>query len=305
MLSDNLLTPHPDLHWQIGPYDVELIRLGRFGMDAGAVFGAIPKPLWTRVYPHFDEENRIQLATYALLIRGNGLVMVADSGHGDKISEKMKAIFAVQQPEGALVQALQARGIAPADVTHFLYTHLHADHSGGATEFGEGGRLRPTFPRAKYLIQAAHRAWASNPSDKDKAGFLPENWDSVVDAGQLVELNGDTALAPGLDLRVVHGHTPGLMMVLVHDGDDGVLWTVDMFPTAAHLPPHYIPAVDNHPLASLEEKRLCLEECHSRGWILATGHDPFTPPGRVIKTPEGRWALQPPGPTSSTEGERP
>lgn len=305
MTLSNLLTPHPDFHWKIGPYEVELIRLGRFWMDAGPLFGAIPRPLWLRSYPHHDGENRVELGTFALLIRGNGLTIVADGGHGDKISDKLKAIFALDQADHALLQALRARGIAATDVTHFLYTHLHADHSGGATEFGDDGRIRPTFPRAKYLVQASHLAWANNPSDKDKAAFLPENWDSVRDAGQLVELVGETALAPGIDLRVVHGHTAGMMMVLIHEGEKGLLYTVDLFPTAAHLPPHYIPAVDNHPLASLEEKRLCLEECHERGWILATAHDPFTPPGKVIRSPEGRWALSAREDRSSAQETRP
>lgn len=292
--SDNLLKATPEYHWQIGPYDVELIRLGLFGIDGGGLFGIIPKPLWMRSYPHCDEKNRVQLATFALLVRGNGLTMVADAGIGDKINEKLRTIFAVQQVEKALPVALQARGIAMEDVTHFVYTHLHFDHCGGATEFGPDGKIRPVFPKAKYLIQSSHLGWANNPSDKDKASFMPENWDSVVDAGQLLELNGDTALAPGIDLRVVHGHTPGMMMVLVHDDNGGLLWTVDLFPTAAHLSPHYVAALDNHPLAVADEKRLCLEECLERGLVLAPGHDPFTPPGLVVRDEMGKWNLQSP-----------
>lgn len=290
-LKDNLLTPTPDLHWKIGPYDVELIRLGLFGMDAGVIFGVIPKPLWQRVYPHVDEQNRVQLGAHAILIRGNGLTVVADAGIGDKLNDKMRRNYAVKQVHRALPRALEARGIAVEDVTHFIYTHLHFDHCGGATEHGPDGKIRPVFANAKYFIQAGHLAWANNPSDKDKASFLPENWDSVVDAGQLVELEGETKLAPGLDLRVIHGHTPSLMMPLVHDGDSGILFSVDLFPTAGNITPYYIPAADNHPLASLDEKRFCLEEISQRGWLLAPGHDPFTAPGRVMRDNKGRWIL--------------
>lgn len=285
------MEPVPELQWRIGPYDVELIRLGLFAMDGGTIFGIIPKSLWLRTYPHCDDGNLVRLACYAMLIRGNGITLVADGGIGDKVHEKVRQHYAVDQQEGALPKALAARGIGVEDVTHFVYTHLHFDHAGGATEAGPDGRVRPVFPKAKYYVQAAQLSWANNPSDKDKASYLPENWESVVDGGQMRELEGDTALAPGIDLRVVHGHTAGMMAILIRDGADGLFWGVDLFPTAANLPPHYVPAADNHPLASLEEKRVCLEECHGNGWILAPGHDPYTPPGLVNRDDRGRWGL--------------
>lgn len=299
------MKPSPDRHWQIGPYNVELIRLGLFGVDAGAMFGIIPKALWLRAYPHCDPENRLQLGTFALLVRGNGVVLVADAGIGDKLNDKMRANFAVQQVERALPRALEARGIAPEDVTHFVYTHLHFDHCGGATEFGPGGPIQPVFPRAKHLVQASHFGWATNPSEKDRASFLPENWDAIVDAGLLVQLEGDHSPMPGIELRVVHGHTPGMQMVLVRDGDQGLLFSVDLFPTAAHLPLVYVPALDNHPLATLEEKRFCLEEVAGMGWTLATAHDPFTPPGKVVRDEMGRYKLLSPDSETSIGGGQP
>jgi glyoxylase-like metal-dependent hydrolase (beta-lactamase superfamily II) len=108
------------------------------------------------------------------------------------------------------------------------------------------------------------------------------------------ELEGDHSPLPGIELRVVHGHTTGMQMVVVHNADAGLLYSVDMFPTTAHLRPHYTPAYDNHPLASLEEKRVYLEELHGRGWDLIFGHDPYTPSARVTKGPRGEWELQKP-----------
>jgi len=294
-LSDNLLAPAADRHWEVGPYEIEHIRLGLMGIDAGALFGIVPRAIWERIYPHVDHHNRLLLGCFAILIRGNGLTIVADSGIGDKISDKMRRNFAVQQVERALPRALQARGIAPEDVTHHIYTHLHFDHCGGATEFGVDGRIRPTFPKARYLVQGGQLAWAANPSDKDKASYLPENWDCVVDAGQLVELSGDTALAPGIDLRVANAHTPGMMMILVSGEGQGILFAIDLFQTSAHLTPHYVPALDNHPLAAIDEKRICLEECHANGWTLVPGHDPFAAPGQVMRSDLGKWSIRQPG----------
>src|SRR5690606_21635364 len=166
--------------WAIGPYTVELIDLGRFCMDGGGLFGVVPKVLWEKAYPHVDARNRLDLATRALLVRGNGIVLVADAGLGDKLSQKVCDIFDVRQQPHALVAELAARGIATADMTHFVVTHLHFDNAGGATVAVGDGQLRRTFPRAEHLIQASQLAWANNPSDKDKASYDPQNWEVVV-----------------------------------------------------------------------------------------------------------------------------
>lgn len=278
--------------YEIGPYKVELIDIGRFRMDGGGLFGVVPKVLWSRVYPHVDDLNRLELASRVLLVRGNGLVLVADAGLGDKLPAKTADIFDVRQQPDALTVALAARGVAPEDVTHFVFTHLHFDHAGGAIRVDADGKLVPVFPRAMHLVQASHLGWANNPSDKDKASFDPQNWEAIVDAGLMRQLEGDYSPAPGLDLRIVHGHTPGLQMVLVQGGEGaGFLYSVDLFPTAAHLKPHYIAAFDNHPLAALEEKRVYLEELEARGWVLGFGHDAFTPAGRLTRDDRGNFVL--------------
>jgi len=276
---------------KFGKFEVELFQLGRFRMDGGGLFGVVPKVLWSRVYPHSDDLNRVQLVTQALLVRGEGITLVADAGLGDKLDEKTRSIFAVEQEPDALVRGLAARGIAPEDVTHFVYTHLHFDHAGGATRLGETGAAVPVFPQARHLVQAAQLAWANSPSDKDKASYNPANWIPVATAGLLDEIDGHHEIAPGLELRPVHGHTTGLQMVMVRGsgpgGANGFLFTIDLFPTAAHLPPHYIAGFDNYPLTVLEEKKQILAEAETNRWVLGFGHDPFTKMGMVEKAARG------------------
>lgn len=290
-INPDPLTYDPAAEMQIGPYSVELIQLCRFRMDGGAFFGVVPKKLWMKAYPHVDETNRIELVGQSLLVRGNGIVMVVDAGLGDKLNDKTKDAYAVDQQERMLPRALEARGIAVEDVTHFVFTHLHFDHCGGATEVGPDGKLRPVFPNAVHLVQAGQLAWANNPSDKDKATFDPQNWEAVNDAGKLRELEGDFSPAPGIELRVVHGHTTGMQLVLIRDADKGFLFGVDLFMTSAQLHPHYVPSLDNHPLATVDEKRIYLEEIHAHGWYLGFAHDPFTPPSKVTRDERGRWVL--------------
>lgn len=283
---------------RIGEYDVELMELGQFGMDGGGMFGIVPKALWTRAYPHVDEENRVELVTWALLIRGRDRIIVADAGVGDKLEPKRGRQFALVQETRSLERALKAHGVEPEEVTDFIYTHLHFDHAGGATRWGtpmgrDGGGADtagvPVMPHARHYVQRRHLAWARQPSDKDRASFLPENWEPIAAAGLLDEVDGAVELFPGIVLRPVDGHTPAMQMIVISgdpgassaaesaDGSAGLLFAVDLVPTAAHLPAHYIAAFDNEPLLVLEEKRRLLAEAAEGRWTVCFGHDPFTP----------------------------
>ncbi len=276
----------------VGGYDVELLDLGRFFMDGGGMFGIVPKVLWSRAYPHVDDRNRIELAAWALLIRGNGRVIVVDAGYGDKLDPKQERNFGIVRQPRLLERALESRGVAPDDVTDFIYTHLHFDHAGGSTRRGtplgrDGGgadaEFLPALPRARHCVQQAQLDWARSPSAKDRASFLPENWEPVVEAGLLDIAQGGVEFAPGIELRPLDGHTISMQAVIIHgepgaaDSAAGLLFAADLVPTAAHLPLHYVAAYDNLPLAVLEEKRLLLAEATRDRWIVCFGHDPFTP----------------------------
>lgn len=260
---------------RIGRYNVHLLTLGTFRMDGGGLFGIIPKKLWLRVYPHVDEDNRVLMAAKALLVIGEGVVLVADAGLGEKLDSKMRSIFCVEQPADALVTALAVHGITADQVTHFVYTHLHFDHAGGATGLNADGIPVPLFQNAKHYLQRKHLEWAENPSDKDRASFNPQNWRPVLERGQLELLTGTHQLLPGIDLLPVHGHTPAMQMVKISDGESGLVYTIDLFPTVAHITPHYVAAFDNYPLLALEEKRTLLSEAAAQRLLIGFGHDPM------------------------------
>ncbi|MBX7245587.1 MAG: MBL fold metallo-hydrolase [Candidatus Sumerlaeaceae bacterium] len=278
---------------KIGSYRVDLIPVTRFMADGGAAFGVIPRKIWSRAYPHANDDNQIPMMAYALLIRGKDAVVVVDSGCGNKMDAKWRKAVHPEDVNGGLIAQLSARGVQPEDVTHFVYTHLHFDHAGGATVLNSEGKAAPLFPRAKHFIQKSHLEWARKPSEKDRASFTPDNWEPVVAAGLMEILDGNQDLLPGIELRVVNGHTTGLQMVIVHGnysaGSDasGVAFIADLVPTAAHLPVYYVPAYDNYPLLSIEERRLFLGEAVAKNWVVVLGHDPFTPAMTLKPGPKG------------------
>ena len=260
---------------QIGPYTVNLIETCRFALDGGAMFGVVPKNLWSKAYPHVDEQNRIAMAARALLIRGEGKTIVVDAGCGHKMGEKLESIYKVDNTQYTLLNGLAKHGLKPDDVTHFIYTHLHFDHAGGSTVLDESGNPIPTFANARHYVQKDHLVWAENPTDKDRASFMPENWKPVAERELLETLDGDGELFPGIEVRTMNGHTRAMQMVIVRDDNGGLVYPADLTPTTAHISYPYIMGYDNYPLTTLEEKKAFLPEAFERNWIFCFEHDAF------------------------------
>ena len=272
---------------QIGSYRVDLIETCRFALDGGAMFGVVPKNLWSRAYPHVDEQNRIAMAARALLIRGEGKTILVDAGCGHKMDEKLEKIYALDHNVFTLRDGLAAHDLAPEDVTDFIYTHLHFDHAGGSTIINDTGAIVPLFPNARHYIQKEQLEWGRNPTDKDRASFMPENWEPVVEHGLMEVLDGDGELFPGIELRRVNGHTRGMQMVIVRDDSGGLVYPADLMPTSAHISYPYIMGYDNFPLTTLEEKKTFIPEAYERNWLLCFEHDAFTDMVRLVPGKKG------------------
>jgi len=263
----------------LGTYTVDIIETCRLGLDGGAMFGVVPKNLWSKAYPHVDEQNRIAMAARALLIRGGGHTIVVDAGCGHKMGEKLESIYALDHSTYTLVSELEHHGVKPEAVDTFIYTHLHFDHAGGSTILDADENAVPVFPNARHYVQKDHLAWARNPTDKDRASFMPENWEPVIERGMMEVIDGPGEILPGIEVRLLFGHTLAMHLLIVHgdaaDAPSGVVYLADLAPTHAHISYPWIMGYDNHPLTTLDEKKEFLPEAHERGWLMAFEHDPF------------------------------
>ena len=257
---------------RIGPYEVESIIAGTFGLDGGAMFGIVPRVLWQRTNPP-DERNRIALAARCLLIRGNDRCILVETGIGDKFDDKRADIFSVGYPRGSLAEQLAARGLGPGAVTDVILTHLHFDHCGGTTH-RVGEELALSFPDATHHVQRRQWEWAQAPSSKDAGSFRPEDFAPLAATNRLHLLEGDGELFEGIHTHTVEGHTPGMQLVSVRSDGVGLLFCADLVPTRAHLRWPYIMAYDNQPLVTLEEKLGRLPAAAERGDTVVFGHDP-------------------------------
>jgi len=271
---------------RIGPYNLHAIETGEFALDGGAMFGIIPKVLWEKKIPA-DEKNRITLRMRSLLISGNGKNILVDDGIGTKDDEKFGSIYKVDHSRFQIESSLAAHNLTCNDITDVILTHFHFDHAGGSTKFDDKGNIIPSFPNATYYIQQRNLLWAQEPSEKDQASFTKANFEPLIKAGQLKQLDGPCEIFPDINIIVVEGHTTAQQLVKISAGVATVLYCGDLIPTSAHVPIPWVMGYDNHPITTLNEKRAILEKAAGEGWILFFEHCPILTACRVVKTAKG------------------
>jgi glyoxylase-like metal-dependent hydrolase (beta-lactamase superfamily II) len=203
---------------RLGAFELFSLSDGFFGLDGGAMFGVVPKPVWERTNPP-DERNRIRLALRPLLVVAGSERVLIDTGIGDKWDAKNTDIYRIEHTD-TIESSLARAGFKPEDITKVVLTHLHFDHAGGATKLDSSGKPVPRFPNARYYVQRKEWDLALNPNRRSRAAYLPENFLPLQEAGQLEFIDGNSALVPGLELVLTGGHTPGHQVVVVTDSSE-------------------------------------------------------------------------------------
>lgn len=270
---------------KIGTYELHGIETGTFALDGGAMFGVVPKPLWEKSHPA-DARNRIRMSARALLVRGEGRVILVDTGNGDKYDPKFREIYGLDDAVTNLDRSLLAHGVRPEDVTDVVLTHLHFDHAGGATRRTAHG-VEPSFPNARYHVQRAHLEAALAPTERDRASFLHDDFQPLIRNGQLVQVDGEKDVFPGFRVITMSGHTTALQCPLISDGQSTLLYCADLIPLHSHCQLPWIMGYDLRPLVTLEEKRKTLTRAAEERWVLFFEHDPAIAAGRVERTEKG------------------
>ncbi|MBE3086844.1 MAG: MBL fold metallo-hydrolase [Bacteroidetes bacterium] len=265
---------------------LQLFNISNFKVDGGAMFGVVPKVLWSKVYSS-DENNLIVLTLRSLVIETDEHVILIDTGWGDKQDEKFFRHVYLHGGEG-LTEGLNRRGYKPEDITDVVLTHLHADHCGGGVKRNEGGTgYELTFPEANYHVSRTQWEWAVKNNVREADSFLDENIIPIMDSGHLNLVDEEGELFPGFSVRICYGHTPGLMIPVIKYKDKNLVYTGDLIPTVAHIPVIWNMSYDIGSLKTIEEKEKILKEALNGGYILVFQHDEHIECCTLEMTPKG------------------
>ncbi|HXO34399.1 MAG TPA: MBL fold metallo-hydrolase [Candidatus Acidoferrales bacterium] len=292
----------------LGDFELNIFSDGTYVLDGGAFFGVIPKVMWSRKAPA-DEKNHVQAGLNSLLIRTGKQNVLVETGMGNKLSERMVKFYG--QP-AQLLTSLAADGIVPEDIDIVINTHLHFDHCGWNTVRDRGGKIVPTFPHAKYYAPEGEWQYARKPSERDSISYIPDNYDPLVQSGQMTLLKGGEEIVPGISVKTFPGHTAHMQAVIV-DGSPGkgrasavphgagieraplpavpsaaqqkngalapaiACYISDLIPTTAHIDIAWGMAFDLYPLQTIESKKQYYAKAIPEKWLTVFTHDPKTP----------------------------
>jgi glyoxylase-like metal-dependent hydrolase (beta-lactamase superfamily II) len=310
-------------HLTLGDFELSVFSDGTYPLDGGAFFGVVPKVMWSRKVAA-DDKNYVTAGLNSLLIRTGNKTVLVETGMGNKLSERMIKFYG--QP-AKLLENLNAGGVSPEEVDIVINSHLHFDHCGWNTVRDKNGRIVPTFPRAKYYAPEGEWQYARRPSERDAISYLPENYDPLVESGQMTLLKGGEEIVPGISVKTFPGHTAHMLAVIIRgdvkkgttsavpsapqanraaapEGTDSTTpktacYISDLIPTTAHIDLTWGMAFDLYPLQTIESKKEYYAQALPQRWLTVFTHDPKTPWAYVEKDEAGKLVAQPAADVSS------
>ena len=253
---------------RVGALDIQPVHDGWAHMPASDLLrftGGRSDP-WRPHEEFIRDDGSIELSLGGFLVRTGDRVVLIDAGVGRIANDVYHG--------GQFLESLAGLGVGADDVTDVVFTHLHFDHVGWATQKGT-----VVFPRATFRCHTAD--W-----DHFVAGPSPEAG-SVRKLSPLADrlelFAGDRPVAPGITVRHAPGHTPGSAVVVVADGDQRALLLGDVVHCPVELMENEWEAiVDVDPALARRTRQALAEELEGAGVPVAAAHFPGLRFGRLL-----------------------
>jgi glyoxylase-like metal-dependent hydrolase (beta-lactamase superfamily II) len=262
----------------VGDFELSVCTDGTYYLDGGAMFGVVPKPMWEKRAPA-DAKNRIVLGCNTVIVRTGKHVVAIETGIGNKLPDKMVQIYENKQ---LLPQSLAAAGVSPEEVDIVINTHLHFDHCGWNTTRTPEGRIVPTFLNARYFAQKGEVDHGHRQLERDKVSYISENYDPLVESGQMTLLEGDADICEGVSVELFPGHTAQMQAVHIQSAGQHACYIGDLIPTSAHLDVTWVMGYDLFPLTCIEQRKRFYQRAIPENWLVLFTHDHATPMGRIV-----------------------
>jgi len=278
----------------LGDFELTICTDGTYLLDGGAMFGVVPKTLWSKRTPA-DDENRILLGLNTVIVRTGKHTIAIETGIGNKQSPKMREIH---QSQELLPHSLAAAGVRPEEIDIVINTHLHFDHCGWNTTLLPNGSVIPTFPNARYFAHAGEVAHGHLQLDRDRISYLSPNYDPLIASGQMTLLTPDSIarnpeIVPGISVEPFPGHTAQMLAIHIqsaaHAGaTEHACYIGDLLPTAHHLDPTWVMGYDLDPIECIAQRKRFHQRAIPEQWIVLFPHDHHTPAARIQLNEKGK-----------------
>jgi glyoxylase-like metal-dependent hydrolase (beta-lactamase superfamily II) len=271
------------LRTNLGDFELTAVSDGLYRFDGGALFGIIPKSMWSKKVKA-DENNLVSVGLNSVVVRTGKQTILIETGIGKKLSEKMQRIYG--QP-AKLLENLSAAGVSPEEIDIVINSHLHFDHCGWNT-LRQGERVVATFPKATYYAPEGEWLHGHKPLERDAVSYIGENYDPLVESGQMKLLRGDQEIVSGVSVRVFPGHTETMQAIILQSGGKTACYISDLIPTTAHLDLTWGMAFDLFPVQTIESKKKYYAQAIPEKWLTMFTHDPGVPWAYVEKDGRGK-----------------
>lgn len=266
---------------KLGQIELRTVSGGLCHLDAGTLYGVVPKVLWERRTPA-DEKNRIPQQTNCVVVAIDGRNILIDTGYGSKLTEKQQRNLETESGD-PLVRNLAAAGFEPEDIDLVAFSHLHFDHAGGATRLNESNEIVPTFPNAEYIAQRREWVMATSDLPELRGAYPQENLASLRDSGQLRLIDGNAEVTSGIRTIVTGGHTDGHQALLIESAGETAVYLGDICGTRMHLPVLWCMAYDTNLIQTRRSKADLLGQIADDDWLALLDHDPDVAAVRVSR----------------------
>ena len=267
---------------QFGDFRVEIVPDTEFRLDGGAMFGVVPRALWSRACPP-DDQNRIRMNMNCVFIDTGEERILIETGIGDKWSVKHKEMYGITRERELPETLRKITGVGAEDISIVINTHLHFDHAGGNTSVSSSGKAVPAFPNARYFVSKAELEHAQSPSERDRASYLPENWEPLLESGQLETRESEYEAVPGLRMETHAGHNRSMQCWRLQSQGQTMFGFADLVPMKAHVSYAWIMGYDLFPVETLEAKKKLLPQAARENWSCLFYHDPDEPLCKLVE----------------------
>ncbi len=230
---------------------------GSYDIDSGAYCGIVPKVLWSKYFN--DNDNKIRNTTNIPFLKINNKNILIDSGMGNNFSERFIKNF---RPEKNHDVENQLRDYGVKNIDLIIQSHMHFDHSGHT--FSKNN----IFKKTEIILQKRELNAFRKPNDFTRGSYIKNRMNK-----KMILVDGSRRISGNINVIFTSGHTEGHEVILFEINSKKYLYGGDLFPSAFHIKPYYLTALDSYPLNSLKMKKKLLNKVIREKILMIFNHD--------------------------------